>query len=99
MLETEGFAFEGYVDIFDGGPTMIARTDQVRSVADAAGRKVSSIDLEEGERALLATGSLSDFRCCYGARAIDEDGSIVIDSHAADLLRVTAGDTVWSVPR
>ncbi len=29
MLEKEGFAYEGYVDIFDGGPTMIARTDDV----------------------------------------------------------------------
>ena len=32
MLENEGFAAEGYVDIFDGGPTMTARTSQVRSV-------------------------------------------------------------------
>ncbi|NWN23137.1 arginine N-succinyltransferase, partial [Escherichia coli] len=26
MLESEGFAWERYVDIFDGGPTMTART-------------------------------------------------------------------------
>ncbi|WP_066488757.1 arginine N-succinyltransferase, partial [Sphingomonas sp. CCH9-F2] len=26
MLENEGFAFENYIDIFDGGPTMTART-------------------------------------------------------------------------
>ena len=32
MLENENFAFENYVDIFDGGPTMTARTDQVASV-------------------------------------------------------------------
>src|SRR3546814_8723474 len=35
MLENEGFAFENYVDIFDGGPTMTARTDQVASIRDA----------------------------------------------------------------
>ena len=35
MLEHEGFAFENYVDIFDGGPTMTARTDQVRTVREA----------------------------------------------------------------
>ena len=28
MLEHEGFRFEGYLDIFDGGPTMTARTDE-----------------------------------------------------------------------
>src|SRR3546814_15285792 len=32
MLENEGFAFENYVDIFDGGPTMTARTDQAASI-------------------------------------------------------------------
>ncbi|MET0307226.1 MAG: arginine N-succinyltransferase, partial [Sphingomonas sp.] len=35
MLENEGFAYENYIDIFDGGPTMTARTDNVRSVRDA----------------------------------------------------------------
>src|SRR3546814_19327350 len=33
MLENEGFAFEHYIDIFDGGPPMTARTDQVKSIA------------------------------------------------------------------
>ena len=32
MLENEGFRYEGYVDIFDGGPSMVARTDEVKSV-------------------------------------------------------------------
>ncbi len=99
MLENEGLAFEGYVDIFDGGPTMIARTDAIKSVADAQSREVSNINLAEGERSLLATGSLTEFRCCYGARAIADDGSIAIDSQAADLLRIGTGDQVWSVAR
>ena len=30
MLTTEGFSYEGYIDIFDGGPTMCVVTDQVR---------------------------------------------------------------------
>ena len=42
MLEEEGFAYEGYVDIFDGGPTMTARTDRVRSICEGgAGRSHS----------------------------------------------------------
>ena len=31
MLEAEGFSGEGYVDIFDGGPTMSAATDKIRT--------------------------------------------------------------------
>ena len=99
MLENEGFAYEGYVDIFDGGPTMTARTDQVTSVKRSVAAKVTGLDIAEGERAILATGTLSDFRSCYGARALDEDGGIAIDAAAADTLDVSEGDTVWSVAR
>src|SRR5690606_35067743 len=35
MLEEEGFSYQGYIDIFDGGPTMIATTDTVKSVRNA----------------------------------------------------------------
>ena len=31
----EGFVWEGYIDIFDGGPTMTAPTDQIRTVREA----------------------------------------------------------------
>ncbi len=99
MLEKEGFAFEGYVDIFDGGPTMLARTDSVISVAESSQSKISNIDLEAGEKAIFATGSLSDFRACYGARALDNDGNVSVDSASADTLDVSTGDTVWSVSR
>ena len=44
MLENEGFAYEGYVDIFDGGPSMVARTDQVTTVRDAAELRVKESD-------------------------------------------------------
>ena len=99
MLENEGFAAEGYVDIFDGGPTMIARTDNVKSIAGSASAQVSSVVLDTGEKALVATGSLTDFRCCYGARAMQGDGTIALDSSAADTLDVKVGDIVWSVAR
>jgi arginine N-succinyltransferase len=99
MLEKEGFAYEGYVDIFDGGPTMIAKTDQVVSVAQSKQSVVSDIDVQAGEKAIIATGQLSDFRACYGARQLDEDGMIAVDSNAADTIDISTGDTVWSVAR
>jgi arginine N-succinyltransferase len=98
MLENEGFSFEGYVDIFDGGPTMTARTDKVASIANSKPATLAATDCEKGERALIATGYLSSFGCCYGARA-EMDGGLAIDSRAADLLDVTPGDEVWSVAR
>lgn len=99
MLENEGFRYEGYVDIFDGGPTMVATIDEVRSVKEAQERKISATNLTEGERAILATGRLSNFRACYGVRQINQDGTIEVDSRTADALDATTGDTVWSVAR
>ncbi len=99
MLEREGFAYEGYVDIFDGGPTMIAKTDKVDSVAKAKQARLGASDLDKGDKCILATGELSDFQACYGACENAEDGSVAIDSASADILDVAQGDTVWSVPR
>ena len=98
MLEKEGFRFENYVDIFDGGPTMLARTDDVVSVADAKPRTLDAVDGEAGERALLASGTLTDFRCCYGKRSVEGE-EIAIDDAGAQALGVGKGDTVWSVTR
>lgn len=35
MLEAEGFVYDGYVDIFDAGPTLHARIDQLRSITES----------------------------------------------------------------
>lgn len=99
MLEDEGFRAEGYVDIFDGGPTMIARTDQVTSVRNTCEARITGLDVGEGERAILATGQLGTFRACFGARVLDGEGGIAIDNASADLLDVCEGDMVWSVAR
>ena len=99
MLENEGFAAEGYVDIFDGGPTMTARTDQVRSVRKSVPARIASTELDIGERALIATGTLDSFRSAYGMREIGPDGSIAIDALCARTLEVGEGDEVWSVAR
>ena len=99
MLENEGFHYDGYVDIFDGGPTMVAQTDQVASVAGSNEARVTGLNVSEGERAILATGKLDSFRACYGARVLDGEGGIAISAAAADILDVSEGDMVWSVAR
>ena len=99
MLEAEGFAHEGYVDIFDGGPTMTARIGQVRSVKEAAPARIAACDLDIGEKCLLATGSLGDFRAAYGMRETRDGGDVAIDPHVARLLSLGEGDEVWSVAR
>jgi arginine N-succinyltransferase len=98
MLENEGFRYECYVDIFDGGPTTTARTDEVASIRDAVSSTLTGDEPAKGEQALLAAGRLADFRCCYGARQL-AGADVAIDAAAADLLGAGKGDAVWSVTR
>ncbi|KQM66729.1 MULTISPECIES: arginine N-succinyltransferase [unclassified Sphingomonas] len=97
MLENEGFAYENYVDIFDGGPTMTARTDQIATIRDRRERQVVAIG-DGGSPSLLATGRLAEFRACLGDVTVTDDG-IVIDADAARALNVAVGDTVSQVAR
>jgi len=88
MLEREGFAFENYIDIFDGGPTMTARTDAVRTIRDARDGVVLAIDHDGGEASLVASGRLKDFRCAYGkVRNLDGD-RVVLDPPCAHALGI-----------
>ena len=97
MLENEGFAYEGYVDIFDGGPSMTARTDQVTTVRDAEEAEIVAIE-SGGDQALVATGRLTDWRGGY-AKVMRTGNGIAIDADAAGRLKVVAGDTVSWIAR
>lgn len=100
MLENEGFHWESYIDIFDGGPTMTARTDKVQSIADARHVALTGIEAERGDKVLIATGKLGGFRCCFGVAVEDPDGQgIAINSAAAEAIGVVPGDKVWTVGR
>lgn len=97
MLENEGFAFDNYVDIFDGGPTMTARTDRVTSIAQAAHGTLQSIG-DGGAEALVATGQLENFRCCFGRISPSDDGA-QLDGKAAAALHIAPGDAISWVAR
>ena len=98
MLENEGFAYERYVDIFDGGPTMTARTDRVRSVAESRDAVVVGTDAGGGDESLVATGRLAAFRCAYGTVHPMADGAAVSDP-CARALELNAGDAIRHMAR
>ncbi len=111
MLENEGFAWEKYVDIFDGGPTMTARTDRVRSISDAADARISAIDPALDQRAedgggdglcLIAAGRLTSFRAAFGRVVRDGAGAdpgVAIGAAAARALGVEPGADITYVSR
>jgi len=103
MLENEGFAWENYIDIFDGGPTMTVRTDQIRSIREARDGAVVAVDdglgeHKTGEKMLVAHGHMADFRCAYGW-VEPRDGGVAIDPECASVLGIGTGATVTFVAR
>ena len=81
-----GFTFENYVDVFDGGPTMTARTDQVHTVREARAAEIVAVDEDGGTPALVAAGTLAGFRCAYGRLRPCADG-IALSKDAAACAR------------
>jgi arginine N-succinyltransferase len=99
MLEDEGFVYDRYVDIFDGGPTVTVPTDRIRTVRESTEETVCEIGDGGRTRTLLATGRLKDFRaCCGSVKRLPKKG-ICIDRQSAELLEVGIGDQVVAVAR
>ncbi|MBA4503012.1 arginine N-succinyltransferase [Marinobacterium marinum] len=94
LLEDEGFAYRGYVDIFDAGPTLEAQTDRLRTLVECKSVRVtvSSRD-EDGDKvlALVACGQLQDFRCLLAE--VDPVDPELTPAQAA-ALNVSSGDSV-----
>jgi arginine N-succinyltransferase len=103
MLENEGFEWEKYVDIFDGGPTMSVKTDQIHSIANRTESKIAAISDQVGEhqagaKMLMAHGALVNFRATYGW-TLAGSGGVTIDVESAAKLRVGVGDIISHVAR
>jgi arginine N-succinyltransferase len=103
MLENEGFSWEKYVDIFDGGPTMTVRTDQIRSIREAQDVHIAEISAQlgeqlGGEKKLITVGRLGNFKAAYGW-TLPHDNGVVLDEICAATLGLSVGDSMTQVAR
>jgi arginine N-succinyltransferase len=99
MLEEEGFVYDRYIDIFDGGPTVTAPTDRIRTVREATEETILEVGDGGKQKMLLAKGKLKDFvACCAFAKRLPRKG-LSIDAKSAELLGAKVGDRVLAVSR
>lgn len=69
LLEAEGFHYRNYVDIFDAGPTLEARTDNLRSVSQNRSVEVQvTADSAEqtatlAKKVMISNDGLQNYRC------------------------------------
>ena len=101
MLETEGFQYDCYIDIFDGGPTVTAATDKIRTIEASDWLRYAGAPQPGGksETMVLASGRLEHFVACYGQAQRGSDGEIYLDDQTAELLRLDGGDNVLATLR
>jgi arginine N-succinyltransferase len=100
MLEREGFSYDCYIDIFDGGPTMIAQTDQIHTVRDSRDHVLAEVaDEVEGPNMMLAAGRLGSFVAACSNMKILEDGGAVMSRAAAQALGIAPGDSFTAIGR
>ena len=92
MLITEGFHAGDYVDIFDGGPTVVADIDMVKTIREAERVEMAGVT-ENGVRSLVAVGTGADFRVARGG--VDADGRV--DAALAEALCLQIGDSMLVV--
>ena len=101
LLEQEGFSCRGYVDIFDGGPTVEANLQHIRT-AQASRKmpvKVSTPGAQSGELHFVINTSVRDFRGVSTQVTIDAANQLaVISAHAAEALNVSDGDEIRFAP-
>ena len=89
MLEREGFRYNEYLDVFDGGPTMEARVDDIHTVKESFATTVGEIvPYVEGEKHIITTTQLSDFGAAVGRANLLDDKSLRITERVATLLNI-----------
>jgi arginine N-succinyltransferase len=96
LLEWEGFTFSNVVDIFDAGPLVSARRDQIRTLRESKRVKLAAGVDGGASRALIATPHINGFRC-VSSPAVAAGGVAKIDASVLQALRLNAGDEalVW----
>ena len=99
MLENEGFTWDCFIDIFDGGPTVTAATDSIKTIREAEWLRVAGPSDAGGATMMLASGTFHNFVACYGQASKSESGELLIDPKALDVLDVGPGDRVLAVGR
>lgn len=101
LLESEGFSFSGYVDIFDAGPTLECQREHIGCLADSARGKVSidsSIEAENSNHLwMVSNRSLPDYRVVLSPGRLVDEG-ICLPPSAIQALAIEPGASVTWTP-
>lgn len=103
MLEMEGFRYQGYLDIFDAGPTMEVNRDNIRTIRESRIVQVFGIveEFPDGaapQRAIASTLDFKNWRSGLAELVLSEEGganpNAEMTRRMAENLQVAVGDQI-----
>ena len=101
LLEEEGFSCRGYVDIFDGGPTVEADLTKINTAFNSQRRLIEISDkaAEDGRQSYIINTSVNNFRATVANVLFEQDSDTALVTQAtADALNIQAGDAIRFAP-
>ena len=97
MLKSEGFSYQGYVDIFDAGPAIECETGKIRAVRDSEALVLAvGTPGDDATPFIIHNRKREDCRIT-AAPARLAAGTLVVDPQTAKRLQLNAGDQVRAV--
>ena len=104
MLKSEGFEFNHYIDIFDGGPSVGTKIKNIRAVRESKTYRVGISDQTPApdfsvKHGLLMVSNrqLSEYRVLLVDQGAAGDDTLWLKPAQANILNVGEGDTVRAV--
>jgi arginine N-succinyltransferase len=95
ILEAEGFKVTGMVDIFDAGPIVSCRRDDLRLMQESVRGVVARVTDTPLDTPLHIAGTTATaFRACVTPLHNLPDGEVALPREAAEALGVVPGDTI-----
>lgn len=96
FLEAEGFRYDGMVDIFDGGPSVSAPRDDIRTIRDSRLLTVNGIAIDGELDAMVSRDEVKSF-ACVRTKVSFYGQTVNINNTALDALGIKTGESarVW----
>lgn len=96
MLEKEGFKHRGYVDLFDAGPTIESKLENIATVRNSDTGNAKIANIKGGKMYALCNDKVADFRATYSDKVdvCATSGEVTLSQELAKALKVSDGDDV-----
>ncbi|KTD60150.1 arginine N-succinyltransferase, beta chain [Legionella sainthelensi] len=99
ILLKEGFRYNKYIDIFDGGPTLEVPISEIKTIELSRIVTIKNISDEVSSADYLLSNTQLDFRATVNSALVNnENNTCIISKKTAELLKVTCGNQLRIAP-